>query len=252
MNTLPFVDLHVRSYGNSLDADRHPFVQLVLPLQGEVVLDVEDRRGRLDPLHGAVVAQGRWHSQCGGAGNRSIIVDVDTSGIAQGAWGELLERPFVALGPAARKLVEYMGLMTAERAVPPALVGGWLPLLLDTLTSGGPQPRSRLAALIVQVRREPGLAWTTASMARCAGLSVSRLHALFRAELDTSPHAWLLRQRIDRACEWLAESERTVADIALGAGFSDQSALTRAMRAVADATPAMYRRQSRQNRSKKQ
>jgi AraC-like DNA-binding protein len=43
-----------------------------------------------------------------------------------------------------------------------------------------------------------------------------------------------------------------VAAIALSAGFSEQSALTRAMRRAMDTTPAAYRRAYRENLSKPQ
>lgn len=79
-------------------------------------------------------------------------------------------------------------------------------------------------------------------MARTVGVSVSRLHALFRSERGSMPHGWLLDCRLRRACEWPAGSGRPVAEIALAAGFSEQSALTRAMRLAMDTTPAAYRR----------
>ena len=124
--------------------------------------------------------------------------------------------------------------------------------MLDTLLLGEPQPRSRLGALIARVQAEPGLPWSTASMARFASLSVSRLHALFREEMDTSPHACLLQQRMARACDLLGASDASLAEIALAAGFSEQSALTRAMRDSMDVTPAAYRRACREKRSIRQ
>lgn len=252
MTAIPFVDLHFRSYGEKRESDRHEFAQLVLPVGGEVQLEIEGKQGRLDPLHGALVAPGTWHSQCSAVLNRSIILDIDLAALTHGAWGRLLDRPFTAISPAARKLIEYMGIMTDQQTAQPAVVNGWVPLLLDTLALGVPQPRTRLAALLVRIEGDPGFPWTTESMARCASLSVSRLHALFRSELGTSPHAWLLQQRISRACESLAFTDRAIADVALGAGFSDQSALTRAMGNIMGTTPAAYRRKSRENRSKKQ
>jgi AraC-like DNA-binding protein len=86
-------------------------------------------------------------------------------------------------------------------------------------------------------------------MAAALGLSVSRLHALFREEHGTTPHAWLLERRIARACDWLVRTDLPIADLALLAGFSEQSALTRAMRNATGLTPAAYRRQHRENRS---
>ncbi|WP_229507913.1 helix-turn-helix transcriptional regulator [Massilia sp. Dwa41.01b] len=83
-------------------------------------------------------------------------------------------------------------------------------------------------------------------MARVAHLSVSRLHALFREELDMSPHAWLLQRRLDFACRCLAASAWPIAEVALQAGFADQAGLTRAMRQHLDTTPATYRRIQRE------
>jgi len=248
----PSCDLHLRSYDRAHWGDRHDFAQLVLPVQGEVLLDIEERRGRLDPLHGAVVAPGAWHAQSSPGANQSLIVDVDAAAFGHGPWQDLMARPFVALGPAARKLVEFMGLMARDAAPPRALVRGWVPLLLDTLSLDTPRAASRLAALLARIEAEPGLPWSTASMARAANLSVSRLHAVFREELDSTPHAWLLGCRLDCARSLLAGSRRGIADIALACGFSDQTSLTRAMRRVFDITPAAYRRSSQESASKAQ
>ncbi|WP_306397888.1 AraC family transcriptional regulator [Telluria beijingensis] len=252
MTTQPSCDLHLRSYDRIHWGDRHEYAQLVLPLHGEVLLDIEERCGRLDPLHGALVAPGAWHAQSSQAANGSLIVDVDGAAFHSGPWQQLLERPFVTLGPAARKLVEFMGLMAGENAPPRAMVQGWVPLLLDTLGLDAPRATSRLAALLARIEAAPGQAWSTESMARAANLSVSRLHARFREELDSTPHAWLLTCRLDRARELLAGSARSVADIALACGFADQAGLTRAMRRALDTTPAAYRRASCENGTKPQ
>ncbi|GGX93027.1 helix-turn-helix domain-containing protein [Massilia dura] len=252
MPEIPAADIHLRSYGAQRESDRHAFAQLVLPVAGVVMLDIEGRAGRLDPLHGALVAPGAWHAQCGAGSNRSIVVDIEagTGFFAQGDWQRLLERPFTPLGPAARKLLEYMALMAGAWQVRPGLVQGWVPLLLDALADTPVRPASRLAMLCAQIEAEPAQAWTTESMARHAGIGVSRLHALFRAELDASPHAWLMARRLDRACELLVAGNLSIAEVALAAGFADQSALTRALRAALDTTPAAYRRASLENGTK--
>lgn len=240
----PEVALHVRSYGVDTGADRHPYAQLVLPLEGSVELDIGGRQGRADPLHGAVVPPQAWHGQQARVANRSLIVDIDAAGFEQGPWAGLLARPFVALDPAARKLVEYMGIV-AMRGPGAATLQGWTALLLDALAGAEAQPRSRLAALLARIEAAPGRPWSVEAMADAVGVSTSRLHALFREEQGASPHAWLQRQRLASACAWLAQTDRPLAEIALAPGFSDQSALTRAMRAALDVTPAAYRRARR-------
>lgn len=252
MQPTPRFELHLRSYGETRDADRHAYAQVVLPVSGQVALEIEGREKRLDPLHAALVAPGAWHSQHSRVANRSLILDVQADAFAHGPWGELLARPFTGIGPAARKLVEFMGILADSQPLAPKVVQGWAPLLLDTLGMGAPQPASRLAALLARIELEPGLPWTTETMAHAANLSVSRLHALFREELDASPHGWLLDCRLERACSLLAATDRPVAEIALATGFSEQSALTRAMRRMLDTTPAAYRAQHRETRSKAQ
>lgn len=252
MPLIPPADLHLRSYGRVLEPDRHAFAQLVLPLSGELLLDIEGRRGRLDPLRAAFVDTGAWHSQCGDAANRSIIVDLDLGTVIPETGARLRERPFREIGPATRKLVEFMGLMADGGKLPAGVLQGWVPLLLDTLALDAPRPASRLAALLARIEAEPGLPWTTESMAAAVNLSVSRLHALFREELDASPHGWLREHRLARVREWLAGTDLPVAELALRAGFSEQSALTRAMRKACGLTPAAYRRQCRENGSSRQ
>ncbi|ALK97848.1 hypothetical protein AB595_16250 [Massilia sp. WF1] len=243
---LSTVDLHLRSYGELTAPDRHDFGQLVLPLNGALLLEVEGRQGVLDPQRAGFVAPGAWHAQHGDAGNRSVIVDIGAEALAPDTAGRLFERPFAPLGPAARKLVEFMALMLrADSGAAPSVVQGWVPLLVDTLALDAPRPASRLAALLSRIEAEPGLAWTTESMAKAVGCSVSRLHTLFREEHDTTPHAWLLAHRLGRVRGWLADTDAPIAGIALRAGFSEQSALTRALRKATGMTPAAYRRQHR-------
>jgi len=248
----PAVDLHLRSYGQVRTSDRHDFAQLVLPVSGTLLLEVAGREGRLDPLRAAFVAPQAWHSQCSASPNRSLILDLDLATVAPGAGERLREQPFPALGPAARKLVEFMGILAGGGNVAPQVLQGWVPLLLDTLALDAPAPRSRLAALLARIELEPGLPWSTESMARAAGLSVSRLHALFREEQGSTPHAWLLALRLARVRDWLAHTEAPIAELALRAGFSEQSALTRALRQATGMTPAAYRRQCRESASKAQ
>jgi AraC-like DNA-binding protein len=246
MPSPPSFDLHLRSYGEEYAPDRHSYAQLVLPVSGGFLIEIEGRERPLDSLHGALVAPGALHSQYGEQQNQSIILDIGAPAFADGPWQRLLDQPFTQLGPAARKLVEFMAILARQQAAPPGMLQGWAPLLLDTLSLAPARPASRLAALLARVQAELALPWSTGTMAASAGMSVSRLHALFRAELDTSPHEWLLRRRLELACDWLAGSRRSIADIALASGFSDQSALTRAMRATFGTTPAAWRREAQE------
>lgn len=245
-------EIGIRSYGKQETSDRHGFVQLVLPLSGEVHLGIETSQKLLSPLHAAVVPAGAWHSQYGVGDNRSLILDVEQTVFMHSTWDRLTEMRFTEIGAATRKLIEFMQISLETGTVGPAHLQGWIPLLFDTMVQGTPQAQSRLAALLSQIEANPSLTWTTETMSRFARMSVSRLHALFQEELNTSPHAWLLQKRLELVCELLARTNRPIADIALSTGFADQSVLTRAMRQNLDITPAAYRRRQRETKQKTQ
>lgn len=243
---MPHIDIHIRSYGADQGADRHAFAQLVLPLSGSLEMDIAGTGGRLGPCRAAFVEAGADHSQMSAGPNRSLIVDIEPVLLDSAIGDRLLRRPFVPITPAAAKLIEYMGLLLGAGDASAASLRLWTPLMLDALACEPDRPRSRLAPLLAGIAPDPGLAWTTRTMAERAHVSVSRLHALFRAELDTTPRAWLAELRLTRACEWLARAELPIAEIAHRAGYADQSAFTRAMRRATGLTPAAYRRQHRE------
>lgn len=245
MSLVPRINLAVRSYGADPGTDRHDFAQLVLPLSGSLDMDIGGRGGSVSPGRTAFVDFGAWHSQTSKFPNRSLILDLDVASLEPEIGEKLARHPFAALAPAAGKLVDYMGLLMEGRVAPTGAIHLWVPLLLDALIREAPRPRSRLAAVMASIEAEPGLSWTTATMARRAALSVSRLHALFRSELDTTPHAWLAEVRLKRVSEWLTHSDHSIAELAYRGGYADQSALTRAMRKATGLTPAAYRRRNR-------
>jgi len=75
------------------------------------------------------------------------------------------------------------------------------------------------------------------------GLSVSHFARAFKTTFGMPAHQWLIQRRVERAFELLANSEATLADIALQSGFGDQPAFTRTFRKVVGVTPGLWRRE---------
>lgn len=112
------------------------------------------------------------------------------------------------------------------------------------------QPRRRLAPW--QARRAIELLITAtattcpvATLAAACGLSRSHFAHAFRATTGVPPHKWLMRHRIRRACEMMEQTDQSLAEIAQGCGFADQSHLSRTFRAVMGSSPAAWRRARR-------
>ncbi len=78
-------------------------------------------------------------------------------------------------------------------------------------------------------------------MAGEAGLSPSHFSRVFRSVIGETPYQFLMRYRIERAAEMLADPARPMIDIALACGFSDQPHLTRVFKQLRGQTPKQWR-----------
>lgn len=244
----PVSALHLRSYGPQAHTHAHDHVQVVLPLAGGMEMDVGGRGGAVDLLHGAFIAPGTAHTQVAHGDNRFLIVDCSVDDIGAAGCERLARHPWLALSPDTRRLLDYIELRRAGGGeLPAALTGHCLPLLLQQLALDAPVA-SRLRRLLQRIEAAPGQAWPVERMGAALHLSPSRLHALFKRELDITPQAWLAELRLRRALEALADGDTPVATLALEGGWSDQTTLTRAMRRATGLTPAAFRRSRRTTR----
>ena len=84
-----------------------------------------------------------------------------------------------------------------------------------------------------------------AAIARAGGIHPANLVRGFRSHLRCSPGEYMRRLRIEHARAALESSSRPIAEIALEAGFYDQSHFTAAFRRHFGVTPSAYRIQTR-------
>ncbi len=82
-------------------------------------------------------------------------------------------------------------------------------------------------------------------LASQCGLSVSYFVRAFKTSTGDPPHRWLLRHRVERSKPLLAQTEATLAEIAISCGFADQSHFTRVFKSFVGMPPAAWRRASR-------
>lgn len=232
----------IRHYGPERPKERHGFVQIVLPLSGHLLIDVEGRQDALSTGRGVFINRNAPHTQEATAGNCALVVDIDDNIISERARDRFATAPFLDLSQEARPLVSYMRQMIATDGERRDIANLWAPMLVETLADARPAIRQRLRGLAKIVKAEPFFPWTISRLASFLVISDSRLHALFLEEFGLPPHRWLAGLRMNKVCALLDDAELSIADIALQAGFSDQTALTRAMRNATGLTPAAYRR----------
>jgi len=78
-------------------------------------------------------------------------------------------------------------------------------------------------------------------LAAITGLSLHHFGRAFKTTMGSSPHRYLMEQRVARACELLRRNEKTISEIACATGFSSHSHLTANFHRLTGVTPSQYR-----------
>jgi AraC family transcriptional regulator len=78
----------------------------------------------------------------------------------------------------------------------------------------------------------------------CALVQLSEAHfsRAFRRTFGRSPHAFLIRHRVELAAQQMLQTDAPLSDIALQCGFTDQPHLCKHFRQITGDTPAAWRR----------
>lgn len=78
----------------------------------------------------------------------------------------------------------------------------------------------------------------------CALVQLSEAHfsRAFRRTFGKSPHAFVIRRRVELAAQYMLQTEAPLSDIALQCGFTDQPHLCKHFRQITGHTPAAWRR----------
>jgi AraC-like DNA-binding protein len=102
-----------------------------------------------------------------------------------------------------------------------------------------PEPLdAALSAMRADLRRT----WTSDDLAQRMKLSASQMRRMFSRHLRTSPHQWLLRERLSQAQALVADSSASLAEVADRCGFCDVYHFSREFKRSIGSPPAAWRR----------
>lgn len=82
-------------------------------------------------------------------------------------------------------------------------------------------------------------------IARECNMSASYFLRAFRETTGQTPHQWLMAQRVQRAREFLRDTELPLAEVAVACNFYDQSHFSRVFSQAVGTSPGNWRRHSR-------
>lgn len=242
--------LDIRSYGEQGQTHHHDHHQLVLPLAGKLVLQVDTVGGEVAGTQAAIIAAGRDHGFASPADNRFLVADVP-----QGLAPALDRLPcFVQLDPS---LLQYVAFLQQELVRSPASAVSqrqMLLLLIQLLQErhGGLQSMDRrvsTAKAYLDEHFQHKL--TLETLAGVAHLSVRQLNELFRRQIGITPHHYLTEVRMQQAWQLLEGTDLSVQAVAERVGYGSLAAFSDRFHQHFGHPPSHFRRTGktlRQNR----
>jgi AraC family transcriptional regulator len=105
----------------------------------------------------------------------------------------------------------------------------------------GRLPRGKLRAVVEYVEDNLTVAPTLDQIAAIAHLSPYHFARQFKAAMGLSPYQYVISRRVERARELLRMEDLTLAEVAVEAGFSDQSQLCNHFKRLVGITPRQFR-----------
>lgn len=177
------------------------------------------------------------------AGIRQLLSDARRGLVARGVLRDRIEAEMLALADETSPLARLSRLLAAL-----ARFGDGSACRPLASVAYQPPERTadaaaeRVARFIQDHRHEP---LPQSRLAALAGVSTAAFSRWFKTRFRRGYRAYLMELRVAGACRLLADSDRTVMDIALASGFQNLANFNRRFRQVRSATPTEYRTAAR-------
>jgi AraC-like DNA-binding protein len=109
------------------------------------------------------------------------------------------------------------------------------------ITRGGLAPW-QLRRVTAHIDSQLNGSLTLRDLATIAGVSVYHFARAFRESLGETPHAYIMRRRVERAQGQMLTSDITLIRVAHNCGFADQSHFNKVFRSLVGESPGAWRR----------
>jgi AraC-like DNA-binding protein len=240
----------LRRYGSIEASDVHDFHQIVLGLDGSMVMAVDGVAREIDRASAWLIPAGARHDYAGIGENRQLVLDLPAASVA------VPQRLFdqaraVSIDPALTQLVTHIaGRATAQadgeaawrRFNWDAAAQLCAAILQDTGTTDiAPGAGLDFARIDGWLRARLSEPLRIADLAAHCGFGMRRFYQLFIEAFGETPHRYLQRLRLDTSVRLLADPRRSLTDVALDVGFGDQSAYTHAFTRRFGMAPGQWR-----------
>jgi AraC family transcriptional regulator len=100
----------------------------------------------------------------------------------------------------------------------------------------------QLRRVLAHIEENLGMPIRNKDLAEIARLSTFHFNVAFRNSVGESPHAHLIRRRVERAQGLMLSTDKALSEIAIECGLADQAHLTRLFGRLVGESPAAWKR----------
>ena len=236
--------IEVISYKDTANPHLHTHTQIVLPLSGHLILDVENRQQAVQFGQACMISSSQNHTHLAREDNHCLVLN------SLPVWDSKIESKnnFIELSTQAKTYLPFLSSLIGESKNPfktqQAL--NMLEHLLPIPQAKILQADTRLTKAKHRLDHSFQEHWSLAELACDVHLSPSQLTVLFKRHLGMTPKQYLQQRRLTEVKMWLTSSNKSLEFIAHKVGISDASTLVRLFTKHYQVTPGQYRKNQTQ------
>jgi len=230
--------IEILSYQGTDKAHLHSHTQIVMPLSGQLELEVEGQQQAVEFGQACLISSQQAHTHQAVQDNRCLVLN------ALPIWNQDLisQEKFIQLTPQAQAYLPFLSTLSADPSTLKqqqalALLEHLLPVPKETLRHA--HTRLQKAKQLIDHEFASGL--TIKEVAQQVHLSSGQLTLLFKQQLAITPKQYLLKKQLTAAKYWLSSSRDSLDEIAEKVGLSNASALVRLFHQHENMTPGTFR-----------
>lgn len=233
----------------------HDYKQVVIGLQGQTEFDVGGRGSLIGPGQGCLVAESQEHAFTGVGRNEILVINLPSQEWSEQALmheniARLFARePYFQLDTHAQILIKALSAEMVANPSDPLLSRACADTLMcvlhrhfrDHVSPRRDGHRLNMDIIDRYIHQHISRKITVAQLAGSVFLAESQFHQLFKQQVGTTPHQYVLDKRFALAKQLIKDSDLTMAQIADSCGFSSQSGFTNAFSRYFGLSPARFK-----------
>ena len=233
--------LDLRSYSSISHSHQHDYHQLVLPVVGEMSMNIGKCNGSVASENVAVIAAGQEHGFSGSQGNVFVVADIPET------LAPNLKKlpPFIELDPALAQYVRFLYTQLSEENRSESCERQMLLLLIQLLQDRFGQTLRldrRIEAAQAYLDTHYQKTITLKGLSKIANISPRQLSALFAQHIGMSPQQYLTEKRMQTAWQLLKSSTFSIQGIAEQSGYTNIASFSDRFRKHFGHPPSYFRK----------